>query len=121
MVERRNLIIKRRCMRCLYSYGYVKQKSRAKDMKSWKQRVKVLRNKVFEGLQWYIRYNRMMIIKKKACILFNIQRLQRKGLFALHKNKLINSYARDVIRTNQLNYLQRHLFSWYELFIERQG
>ncbi len=40
-------------MRCLYSYGYVKQKNRDKDMKAWKERVKVLRNKVYEGLQWY--------------------------------------------------------------------
>jgi hypothetical protein len=75
MVERRELVIKRRCMRCLYQHGYVKQKSRAKKTKAWNMRVRVLKNKVIEGLQWYVKYQKMMLIKKKASLLFDIQRL----------------------------------------------
>lgn len=42
----------------------------------------------------------------------------RKGFYSLLKNKIMNLYAKDVVKMKKLNYIQKYLREWHDLYLE---
>jgi hypothetical protein len=50
MVQRREMMVKARCLRAVYRYAYRRQKERQREAKAEKYRKRVLMSKGIEGL-----------------------------------------------------------------------
>ena len=111
----------RKALCALYSYGYAKYVLKVKGQRAEKVHQRHLKEKAYSSLMDAVVESRQSVEKRQTARAYDQQRLMRQALYSFLKYKILNRYARDVIRGQELTQMHRYMSVWYELYVDCQG